>query len=118
MTWDKFKEFFLKNLRDSWVFVDDIWNKLKKTLPISARKDTKLDGLSRISTIYFKFDNTRAPEEFYLIYYFLESFGSSTRAQIKQWGQKRDTWTKIVKKAVNNKAKAGFLPTLFIEKID
>lgn len=32
------------------------------------------------------------------------------QAQIKQRGQKLDSWTKIVKKSVDPKAKASFLP--------
>lgn len=99
--------------------MDGIWSKLKRDSQYQFKKvQDWATHLVYPQSILLEFDNAGAPKESYLIRFVREGLKPLIQAQIKQRGQKLDSWTKIVKKSVDAKAKASFLPIAFIRDID
>lgn len=53
-----------------------------------------------------------------MIKFFQEGLKPSIKAHMEQHGQDLDSWDKLVKKAVDVKAKTSLQPTSFIRKMD
>ena len=119
ITWTEFKAFLQKNLRDSQAFVNSIWSKLKRDFQYQLEEVQDWAAhLEYLQSILLKFDNSRAPEESYLICFFREGLMPSIRAQIEQRGYELDSWTEIVEKAVDAEAQASLQPISYIKDID
>lgn len=115
----KFKKFFYKNFRDSQAFVEGIWSKSKREFeyPLKQVQD-QVTHLKYLQSILLKFDNIKAPKEFYLICFFYKSLKQLIKARTKQQDQKLESQTKIVEKLFDGKTKTGLQPMLFIKKIN
>ena len=111
MTWQEFKDFFQKNLKDSKAFINGIWSKMKRD---SQYQDKSIQDwaahLEYLQSILIEFNPDCAPEEDTMIQYFRKGLRPSVQVEMEQRGQKLDSFEGIVKKTVDAEAKAAFRP--------
>ena len=84
MTWQEFKDFLRKNLRDSRAFVDGIRSKMKRD---SQYQDESVQDwaahLEYLQSILIEFDICCGPEEDTMIRYFREGLRPSVQVEME-----------------------------------
>ncbi len=81
ISWDEFKAFLRKALRDSRAFVDSYWTKIKQDS--LYQQEEVLDWiahLEHLQAVLKEFDSTGAPNKTTLIYYFQKGLFPSIQA--------------------------------------
>ena len=85
LSWDEFKAFLRKSLRDSRLFVNIIWNKIKPDCQYQQEEvQDWASHLEYLQSIFIEFDASKALEEFTFIWIFWDGLKSSIAAQIEQ----------------------------------
>ena len=83
ITWEEFKTFFCRSLRDSRAFVDSYWAKIKRDS--QYQQEDVLDWaahLEHLQAVFREFDFVAAPNKDTIIRYFREGLRPSIQAQL------------------------------------
>lgn len=111
VTWEEFKSFPRKSLRDSTSFVDNIWSKIERDSQYQQEEvQDWASHLEHLQSILMEFDAKCVPSEDLLAQYFYKAFRPSIKLWIDEEGRELDGWKDLIKKVTRAEAKAGMQP--------
>ena len=119
MTWPEFKEFLQKNFDNFRAFLNIVWKKVKYD---SQYKNKLVQDwtvyLEYLQSILIEFNSKWTPEKGTMIWYSRKGLSPLVRIEMEQSSMELDSFKKLVKKAVDAKAKAAFWPRSYACKTD
>ncbi len=86
ISWDEFKAFLRKTLRDSWAFINSYWTKSRRDSQYQQEEVQDWAAhLEHLQAVLKEFDPTNAPNKTTLICYLQERLYPSIQAQLDHW---------------------------------
>ena len=119
MTGAEFKEFLRENLRDYRAFANSICSKFRRDSQYQAKSMFDWTAhLEHLQSILLKYDLVGASTKSTILRYFREDLKPSILAELEYRDLELKIFDQMVKKAINDEAKAALRPCSSTKKID
>ena len=99
--------------------MDTIWSRIKRDSQYQQEEVQDWAAhLEHLQSILIEFDADGAPEESAVVRFFREGLKPSVKAQMEQRGREKDSWEKLIEKAIDAEAKASLQAPSNLREMD